>query len=125
MCAQKLFQRNCIVVLRIVRAVYQGYGSVVRRLYDRSPYVGISREFSEIAAAKLVPLSWIMVEPLPEFGAWSHILGPTTNFQRRLFYASRPQPLDEQPRTVGAAHCFVHTLCIDHRKFPLLTRRSK
>jgi len=65
MSAQKLFQRNCIVVLRIVRTVYQGYSSVVRDLYDRPPYIRISREFSKIAVAKLVPLGGIMAEPLP------------------------------------------------------------
>ena len=65
MSAQKLFQRNCIVVLRIVRAVYEGYSSVVRGVYDRPPYIRTSPEFSKIAAAKLVPLGGIMAEPLP------------------------------------------------------------
>lgn len=73
-------------MLLVVRAVYKGYSSAVRSLYNRPPCIRIIQQFTKIMAAEFVPPGWIVTKPLPQLGARSNILEPVINFQRRLFY---------------------------------------
>ncbi len=92
---RKLFEGHRVVVLRVMRAVHEGYRSVASSHEERLPGIGVSVQFGEVASAEFFPFCWIVTEPFPQLRAWSDIFEPTLNLERALLHSSGPQSLDQ------------------------------
>jgi hypothetical protein len=99
----------------VVHAAEQRFGSFPLGLNNTSPPIRICLEFREIPAAELVPLAWIVAEPLSQFCARSYILKPIIHLRLILPNPSGPQSVNKKSVSVFTVGGLARALYFDHR----------
>src|SRR5690349_6294033 len=111
---QVVFQRDCVVVLRVARAVHQRDRAAARRRHQRTPQGWLRIELTKIPLAKGRPLAWIVTEPLSQCRARPDVLEPRANVQDRLREAAWPQTFDKDASAIGWRDRLVRTFQLQH-----------
>lgn len=92
-----------VVVPGIARGIQEGYQGMRPESGDKLGGGGVGIEFGEVAAFKLSPFGrGVLVQPLTQLGAGSHILGPEVVMKTLVRLTLRPEPVDEHAETVVA-----------------------
>ncbi len=99
-----------MVVLLVFGGIEQRYRAIFPMFCDRCEKCRLPFQFGMIAAAELGPSSGIVVEPLSKHGGWPEIGQPEVKLRIRLGKPPWPQPINQQPETIGLGSRFIDTL---------------
>jgi hypothetical protein len=83
-----------------MRGEYERDRAFARRGAQLRKQIGMIVNLGRVVAAEFLPAGWIVSEPLSQRRAGSNVLDPPIYGCIRLSYPSRPQAIDQYPRTI-------------------------
>src|SRR5579872_4432204 len=108
------FQNQRLVVFLIPRAVHQSDSVILALLLQQLESVLLLSELLPVTDLELTPFGRVVIEPLTQLRARSHLLQP--EFHRRALFGqtARPQAIDQYSHAVFSRRLFVNSLQLDH-----------
>jgi RNA polymerase sigma-70 factor, ECF subfamily len=107
---ENLGQDNRVVVLCVVSRVHQGQGPLSRPAAESRKSRTLIAKLLDVAPAKLLEAFRLVPEPLPQARARSQLFLPGVELSALARYPTRPQPVDQHPKTIRAGHRLVRAL---------------
>jgi hypothetical protein len=113
--AQDLGEDDGVVVLRVPGRINESEWAVAGMPPEFREPRPLATKFIHIASAKLLEATWLVTEPLPEFGARREFTLPLIELDGRARNAAWPETVDQDPitvrrccRPIGAFQADVH-----------------
>lgn len=103
-----------------MRGIYKADSTRSRKFAQVIELFAVLVEFGRVSTTELFPARWLVSEPLPEFGTGRDILGPLIDLCRLFLHAARPQPVDQDTRTILRGRALIGALQPDSHRRNLL-----
>src|SRR2546428_12496054 len=97
---EKLLEGDGIVMLPVLGAVYERHRAVAHMRHELLDRGAVLLEFPKVTSPERVPFRQVVTEPLPERVARCDLLEPEINARRTLRHAPRPEPVDQDPKSI-------------------------
>src|SRR5262245_42582647 len=115
---EKLLEGNGIIVLPVLGAVDERHRAVAHMRHELLDRRAILLEFLEVASPERGPFRRVVAEPLPEHGTRCDLFEPEINARRTLRHAPRPEPVDQDPKSIVWLGRLIRSLQADHHETP-------
>jgi len=100
-------QDHGAVVLGVMRAVEERYGTSPRGVEYRCPHFRLGVQLLDITAPEFRPTRHTMSEPFAQLRARRNVLHPRMRFKGFLRDPSRPEPLHQDAAAIAARSPFI------------------
>jgi hypothetical protein len=111
--AQDLGEDDGVVVLRVPGRIDESEWAVAGPPPEFREPGPLATKFIHIALAKLLEATWLVTEPLPEFGARREFTLPRIELDGRARNAAWPETVDQDPITVRRCCRLIGTFQAD------------